>query len=239
MYHKVCRDATQFGKFTISPEEFEADLRFLQNSHYTPVTMADLIAFVHDGGDLPAHPILLSFDDGYFGDYHYVFPLACAYETPIVTSIIGSVTDEYSNEGRTDIIYPHLLWSQISEMAASGYFEFQNHSYDLHCVRGGTQGARRRNGESPDAYQTRLSSDLTHLQDSISAHTGQNPSTFTYPFGAKSDSSDQILQALGFSASLMTEAKQNLICRGEAACLFSLGRILRPHGTSLASILSD
>jgi len=239
MYHKVTKDRGQLGKFAITPEEFEKDLRFLEGSDFSPVTMADLIRFVHGDGDLPARPVVLSFDDGYFGDYHYVFPLVVQYNTPVVSSIIGKVTDEYTAEGRVDIIYPHLIWPQIVEMTESGLVEIQNHSYDLHRSNRGVSGAMRRRGEEISAYQTRLAEDLMKLQTRAEEVLGAAPTTFTYPFGAKSDGTDGILQELGFQASLMTEGKRNVITRGDPGCLFSLGRIIRPHGRGLEEILAD
>lgn len=239
MYHKVTKNTGQLGKFGITPEEFEQDLQFLQDSKFTPVTMADLISFVHEDGTLPECPVVLSFDDGYFGDYRYVFPLVQQYEMPVVSSIIGKVTDEYTAEGREDIIYPHLLWFQITEMAESGLVEIQNHSYDLHRSSKGVSGAMRRRGEGKDAYTLRLSADLMKLQTRAEEMLGTAPTTFTYPFGAKSDGTDTILKELGFQASLMTEGKRNVITRGDADCLFSLGRMIRPHGRSLEEILAD
>jgi len=239
MYHKITKDSGQIGKFAITPDDFEADLQFLQKSDFTPVTMADLIAFVHAGKDLPPHPVVLTFDDGYFSDYRYMFPLLRQYDTRAVSSIIGKVTDEYTAEGREDILYPHLLWPQIAEMAESGLVEIQNHGYDLHCTRKGSSGAKRRRGESDGAFARRLSDDLTKLQARTEEMLGQTPTTFTYPFGAKSAGTDELLKSIGFSASLMTEGKRNTLTRGDGDCLFSLGRIIRPHGRSLEEILAD
>ena len=237
MYHKVTKDSGQLGKFAITPVEFEEDLKFIQESEFTAVTMADLIRFVHKGEALPEKPLVLSFDDGYFGDYLYVFPLVCTYGIPIVSSIIGKVTDEYTAEGRTDILYPHLLWPQIVEMVESGLVEIQNHGYDLHCSRQGVSGAKRRRGEGDSAYADRLAADLMKFQERAEEMLGTTPSTFTYPFGAKSSGTDEILKSLGFSASLMTEGKRNTLIQGDGDSLFSLGRIIRPHGRSLEEIL--
>lgn len=239
MYHKVSKDPAQIGKFAITPAEMEADLKFIAESGFTPVTMTDLIAFVAGEGKLPARPVVLTFDDGFFSDYHYLFPLVCQYQVPVVSSIIGKPTDEYTADGRDDIIYPHLTWPQVQEMAACGWIEFQNHSYDLHCTRGGVSGAKRRQGESETEYAERLGADLFRLQRGLQETLGRVPTTFTYPFGAKSEGSDKVLKALGFSASLMTEeGKTNTITAGDPDCLFSLGRILRPHGRSAEEILS-
>ena len=239
MYHKVTKDAGQIGKFAITPAELEADLQFIRDSEYQVVTMQALIDFVHGHGKLPPKPLVLTFDDGYFGDYHYVYPLIWQYNIPVVSSIIGKVTDEYTAEAREDIIYPHLTWPQVEEMARSGLVEFQNHGYDIHCVRHGVAGAKRRRGESEAAYAERLEEDLNNLQHRLAEHTKTAPTTFTYPFGAKSEGTDAIIKRLGFQASLMVEGKRNMVTKGDADCLFSMGRIIRPHGRSLEQILGS
>ena len=239
MYHKVTKDSGQLGKFAISPEELEADMAYLRESGYEAVTMQALIDFVLGGGELPPQPVVLTFDDGYFSDYHYVYPLARRYGIPVVCSIIGKMADEYTAEGREDIIYPHLTWPQVEEMASSGLVEIQNHGYDLHCTRAGGTGAKKRRSESRGAYAERLGEDLIKLQVRVEEHLGQVPSTFTYPFGAKSEGSDEILKSLGFQASLMVEGKRNAVVRGDVDCLFSMGRIIRPHGRSLERILES
>ena len=237
MYHKVTKDAGQWGKFAIAPWELQKDFTFLKENGYTPVFMQALIYYVHFGISLPEKPIVLTFDDGFFGDFHYVYPLAVAEEIPVVISVIGGECERYSKETRSDIIFPHLTWKQIAEMAGSGFVEVQSHSSDLHKTQHGAAGARQRKGESDIAYKSRLEADLLPLQDAIFMHTGKTPTTFTYPFGAKSDVSDEILQSLGFQASLMTENRFSEISVGDTDSLFSLNRLIRPHGKSLEQIL--
>ena len=237
MYHKVTKDAGQWGKFAIAPWELQKDFTFLKENGYTPVLMQALIHYVHFGIALPEKPIVLTFDDGFFGDFHYVYPLAVTEEIPVVISVIGGECARYSEETRTDIIFPHLTWVQIAEMAGSGFVEVQNHSWDLHKTQQGAAGAKKRKGEDDTAYQSRLQADLLPLQDAIFTHTGKIPSTFTYPFGAKSDVSDEILKSLGFQASLMTENRFAKLSIGDTDSLFSLNRLIRPHGKSLEQIL--
>jgi len=237
MYHKVTKDAGQLGAFAITPEELAADFAFLRESDYQVVTMQALIDFVLGEGKLPQNPIVLTFDDGYFSDYLYAYPLVQQYNIPIVSSIIGHVADEYKEEPPAGIIYPHLTWPQMAEMVKSGLVEIQNHGYDLHCTRHGATGAEKRPGESFDAYQVRLGEDLTKLQTRAQTELGRVPNTFTYPFGAQSEDSDTALRNLGFQASLSVEGRWNTVTRGEPDCLFRMGRLIRPHGKSLERVL--
>ena len=232
MYHKVTKNSGLLGKYAIRPADFESDLKYIKENGYTAVTMTDLISFVHYGVLLPEKPVVLTFDDGNFSDYNYVFPLLKEYEIPAVISIIGRVTDEYTAENRQDINYPHLTWFQIQEMADSGYVEIQSHSYDLHCERSGVLGARRQRGEDEETYAARLEKDLSKLQDRSYEMIGFRPNTFTYPFGAYSQGSNLLLASMGFYASLICEERVNYVTIGDPECLYGMGRILRPYRMS-------
>jgi peptidoglycan/xylan/chitin deacetylase (PgdA/CDA1 family) len=60
MYHDVsCENP---GKDVVTPEELRADLIWLREEGYTPVTMAQVIACADGISPLPPKPIVLSFD---------------------------------------------------------------------------------------------------------------------------------------------------------------------------------
>ena len=237
MYHKLTQEKGLLGDYSITPEEFEEDLQYLKENGYHTITMSELIDFINGKTVLPDKPIILTFDDGYFSDYKYVYPLLKEYDMKAVFSVIGHITDEYTEEGRQDILYPHILWSMIIEMVESGHAELQNHGYDIHGQSGGVRGAKQRSGESDDEYKERLSADLSLFQARALEMIGEMPTTFTYPSGAYSPTSDDILRSLGFLASLTCNEKINKVTVGDADCLFGLGRLIRPHGSSIAAVL--
>lgn len=233
MYHKLTTTNKITNKWTITPEEFEEDLIYIKENGYETVVMSDLIDFVHNGGKLPEKPIVLTFDDGDIGVYLYAYPLLEKYNMKAVISIIGKVTDEYSEGGPDDVKrYPHLTWTQINKMLKSGCIELQNHSYDLHH----DIGAKKKKGESESDYRIRLTSDLNNLQTRISDMTSAKPNTFVYPFGAVSNQSKEIIRELGFSASLGCYDSVNKITTGKPDCLFNMGRTLRPHGYTASKV---
>lgn len=230
MYHKVTTNSGLLGKYAITPDEFEADLKYLQDNDYGVVTVTDLISYVYYGVELPKNPIVLTFDDGNYSDYRYVYPLLKKHDTRAVISVIGYITDEYTLENRQDIHYPNLTWYQINEMMDSGVIELQNHGYDLHAQRGGVYGAKKHAGESDEEYFIRLKGDVMKLQNRTLEKTGITPNTFTYPFGAYSPQSDDAIAQSGFYASLICEERVNLLTVGDTKCLYGMGRSLRPHG---------
>ncbi|MCC5915631.1 MAG: polysaccharide deacetylase family protein [Balneolaceae bacterium] len=76
MYHYV----REIGKSRypnikgLEAELFRKQLNYL-NTHYSFITMEELIASFEESYDLPKNSVLLTFDDGYLDHYSYVFPL--------------------------------------------------------------------------------------------------------------------------------------------------------------------
>jgi peptidoglycan/xylan/chitin deacetylase (PgdA/CDA1 family) len=227
MYHEIASKEKISNRWTVAPQEFEADLRYIQENGYEPIVMSDLVNFVNHGGKLPKKPIVLTFDDGLAGVYEYAYPLLRKYNMRAVLSVIGETTDEYSKGGTDDKNrYPHLTWTQIGEMVKSGCIELQNHSYSMHK----SVGAKKRKQESLSDYKERLSTDLMNLQTRIKEMTAAEATTFVYPFGEYSDETKNVLHELGFSASLGCYDTVNQLTQGQPDCLYNLGRTLREQG---------
>lgn len=231
MYHSMLKEGK--GKYTITPDTFEGDLRYLKENGYSTINMQDLLDYVQGGPALPEKPVMLTFDDGYYNNYLYAFPLAKQYESKIVISPIGYYTDQFSKADANHATYSHMTWDQIQEMMDSGYVEFQNHTYNLHSSDGKRLGAKKLRGESLADYTALLTEDITKMQEEMQEHTGYTPTTFVYPFGAISDAAVPIVRSLGFSATLTCESRVNTITR-DPESLYGLGRYLRPPGQNSA-----
>ena len=132
MYHGLLKEEKRQGQYVISPDLFEQDLKYLQENGYTTVVVADLIDYVKNGKELPDKPVMITFDDGYYNNYLYAFPLLKQYNSKMVLSPIGRYTDEYTQNKDTHANYAHCSWDAVREMMESGLVEFQNHSYNLH-----------------------------------------------------------------------------------------------------------
>lgn len=228
MYHGLLKEEKRQGQFIISPNLFEQDLRYLQENGYTTVVIADLIAYVQDGKPLPEKPVMLTFDDGYYNNYLYAFPLLKQYNCKMVLSPIGRYTDEYTQNKDTHANYAHCSWDAVREMIASGLVEFQNHSYNLHSIDSGRKGAKKKAVESLVDYRTLLVEDVMKMQTRMREETGYTPTAFVYPFGAVSSESLPILKELGFQATLICESHINAITR-DPECLYG-ARPLSPPG---------
>ncbi len=237
MYHGITEDPKKVGKFVISKKMLEEDLLYLKEMGYTTVTMDEVIGYVKKGEQLPKKPIILTFDDGYYNNYCYAYPLLQKYQMKAVISLIGKYTDLYSENHEENPKYSHITWDEAKEMMESGLVEFQNHSYDMHTNTQGRDGTKKKQGESTQVYAKVLRDDILYLQEKMQVHIGYTPTTFAYPFGSVSEDSYAILEEMGFQASLSCEEKINILKMGDASCLWMLNRFLRSNTESAKQIL--
>ena len=227
MYHSVTKSATKRSKFIVSAEEFEQDLKYIKDNGYTTIVMQDLIDYVYNDKELPQKPIMLTFDDGYYNNYLYAFPLLQKYECKMVLSPIGKQVDEYSENGNKNPAYAHVTWENLREMIDSGLVEVQNHSYNMHTMSKSRRGSKKNKNESLEHYRKIFTEDVEKFQAEIDEHLGIKPTTFTFPFGSVSSCAIDILKEMGFVATLSCEARINKLTR-DPNKLFGLYRILRP-----------
>ncbi len=231
MYHSILKTSKSRGKFIISPSTFEEDLKYIKDNGYTTIVMQDLIDYVYENKDLPEKPIMLTFDDGYYNNYLYAFPLLKEYNCKIVLSPIGKQCDTYSENKDKNPNYAHCSWDDLKEMKNSGLVEIQNHSYNMHTITKNRRGCKKNKNESLEHYQNALCNDINLMQSKVEDMLDIAPTTFVFPFGAVSNCSLDILHQLGFKATLSCEGKINKLTKNPES-LYGLYRILRPPNIS-------
>lgn len=238
MYHAVSSVESMQGDYVISPEEFEKDLKYLNEQKYTTVFVSDLTEYVNVSGTLPEKPIVLSFDDGYYNNYLYAYPLLKKYNCKAVISPIAYYSELYSQNGEENEQYTHCTWDQIREMDESGLVEIGNHTYNMHSYGKGRNGIGRMCGESIENYQTAIKTDIEQAQSIIEKNTDIKCEIFAYPFGIWCDSSLEVLKDMNFKAVLTVESGINHLTKGNTEDLYSLKRLIRPHGSGLDTIIN-
>ena len=116
MYHSVLKDKSSQNDYVISPDLFESDLKYFQENGYTTVTVNDLIDYVYSDKALPDKCVMLTFDDGYYNNYKYVFPLLKKYNAKAVISPVAKFSEDFTATGEENANYGHLLKKNIKEM---------------------------------------------------------------------------------------------------------------------------
>ncbi len=230
MYHGLVEDRGHQNQYMIDPQYFEQDLKYLTENGYHTIVIQDLLNYFDKGTPLPEKPIMLTFDDGYYNNYTYAYPLLKKYHCRAVLSPIGSEAVRAEEEERRSPLYSQCTWKELAEMAQSGCIELQNHTYDLHKLDRGRQGAKQKQGEDLSAYSKMLKEDLLQFNHVMQEQTGQTPACFTCPFGAKSEEMLKAVKELGFRVMLDCEEKPNILSSEED--LYAVHRYLRPNDLS-------
>ncbi|MEU6798910.1 polysaccharide deacetylase family protein [Nonomuraea wenchangensis] len=178
------------GPYTVSPQQFESHLSALRAAGYDTLSAAELAAYAR-GGPVPRRSVAITFDDGARGVWIYGDAILARHgmraSAFLITGLVGRRTY-------------YLSWEEISRMAASGRWDFQSHTHDLHArVVTGPDG---RTGsplthrvyspaagewESPARCQARIRADFAAAFRAFRQHGLPRPVLFSYPF---SDSGD-------------------------------------------------
>ncbi|MDY3618529.1 polysaccharide deacetylase family protein [Agathobaculum sp.] len=233
MYHSILKDGARQGKYVLSPNALAADLDYLKKEGYETITVADLLAYVKEGAALPQKPVMITFDDGYFNNYVYAYPLLKDRGMRAVVSVIGSQTALFTENGEENAYWSHLKLEHLEEM--QDVFEVQNHSWNLHEY-GERRGCLRRKGEDEVSYESFLREDTEQTQELLVEAGLPEPTCYTYPFGACSKESEQVLRSMGFQCTLGCSEQINTVTR-DPECLYGMGRFNRPAGVSTSSYM--
>ena len=186
MYHYVSElpsDADVYRRdLTVSPEAFEAQLEYLDEAGYHPITLTDVYLYLTEGYPLPEKPVVLTFDDGYRDAYEVVFPKLLEHGFP-GTFFVLATPAHFESEA-------YLTWSQMKEMSDAG-MDIQSHGRDHVDLRGRSYEFL--------VYQT------LGIREAIDFHTGRIPRFFCYPSGRFDDDVIDVLESAGYWGAVTTE----------------------------------
>lgn len=235
MYHSLLKDGTRQGTYVLSPEVFRQDMEYLSEHGYETVVVADLISYVQEGTPLPEKPVMVTFDDGFFNNYQYAYPVLKELGMKAVVSVIGAQTELFTDNRQENAYWSYMTLGRLQEIRESGVFEIQNHSWDLH-TNGERRGCLRKRGESESAYRAFFAEDAIRVQQLLIGSGLPAPTCYTYPFGACSWETAELVRELGFQCSLGCEEGMNLLTR-DPECLYNLKRWNRPSGMSTQTMM--
>jgi peptidoglycan/xylan/chitin deacetylase (PgdA/CDA1 family) len=161
MYHHVSNKPTRNlldYNLTVTTTDFDAQLTWLQRKGYHSITQTGLFDALYYGKALPAHPMILSFDDGYEDMYTDALPVLLAHHYRgvfyIITGMIGG---------------SHMTWQQVRKLAQDG---MQIGSHTIHHINVG----------QPPAW-TSTQAELLLSKQTLETKLGQPVQFFCYPSG--------------------------------------------------------
>lgn len=195
MYHSISSQASSgFRPCIVTPETFDKHLSYLEQQHYTSLTVTQLVQALVTGSDLPARPIVITFDDGYADFYTAALPAlqrhgfsATLY---VATAFIGGTSRwlQHMDEGDR----PMLTWEQLAEISASG----------IEC------GAHTHTHPALDMLPpSEARNEILRSRRLLEEHLGQHVASFAYPFGFHNPRLQQIVRESGFASACVIKRK--------------------------------
>lgn len=236
MYHALVKDEKYQNTYFIDPGIFESDIKYLHENGYNTVVVQDLIDYTEKGTPLPENPVMLTFDDGYYNNYIYAYPILEEYGMKAVISPVGKFTDDYSEIDDTNEYYAYMSWEDLKTVRESGVFEIQNHTYNLHITNGSKSGILTENQGNQEQYIKDVRYDLSLFQIRASEMIGITPTALAYPYGSYDAASEELIKELGFKSSFTCREGMNYITN-DPESLYKLNRFLRSPDRSIAEIL--
>ena len=164
MYHHVLKDPNRWGKYTVSPDTLEGDLKYLKEKGYTAVSVSDLLAYTEGKAELPDKAVMITFDDGQQSFEAYALPLLEKYDMCAVLGIVGTYADIYTENEDDNINYCHFSWPELAELVKSPHVELGVHTYDMHSLNS-RQGCKIKSGESVAEYRAKFNADLDKMEE--------------------------------------------------------------------------
>jgi len=187
MYHHVAvpppdSDAI-YRDLSVSPTNFEGQLRYLIENGYQPITLSDLIMHLQVGQPLASKPVVLTFDDGFRDQYTNAYPLLKRYGFVATFFIITGFVDEGRDE--------YMSWAEIELLHANG-MEIGSHSYTHPGLR----------GKSFDYIVWQV----LGSKEAIEARTHEAVRFFSYPSGQYDQRVIDVLRSAGYWGAVTVEA---------------------------------
>jgi peptidoglycan/xylan/chitin deacetylase (PgdA/CDA1 family) len=184
MYHYIrINPVPQDGlgaDLSVTPEDFGAQLDWLDRNGYHPVDLNDVRAYLEGRATLPSRPVVLTFDDGYADLYTAAYPLLKQHRFKAVAYIVSG----FVGSGR------NVSPEQVREMDRNG-IEIASHTFS-HADLGASDPAR-------------LAMELGRSRADLEALVGHPVLDFCYPYGHFNDAAVQAIQRAGYLTATTTQ----------------------------------
>lgn len=182
MYHRF--GEASYPSTNVQPEQFEAQLDYLQQEGFQIWPLRRLVHTMFNGGTIPDKTVALSVDDAYLSVYENAYPIVKARGLPLTVFVSTDAIDRG--------LHGFISWEQMREMQAHG-IDFANHGAShRHLVR-------RLAGEAEEAWQERASADIGKARQRLEQELGADTrALFAYPFGEFDNALGAIVRKMGY-----------------------------------------
>ncbi|MFN2450830.1 MAG: polysaccharide deacetylase family protein [Candidatus Dormibacteria bacterium] len=164
---------------SVTPSDFQAQMRWLHEHGEHSVTLAQLRESLHGGAPLPAHPVVLTFDDGFADFLTVAVPVLQRYDLTATVFAVSGFIDRPA----------HLSVAQLQAVVRAGMVIGAHTVSHPDLTTLPTPAAER---------------EIAGSKSSLEAWTGQMVTDFAYPAGRFNPAVEKQVAAAGFLDAVTT-----------------------------------
>lgn len=244
MWHNLAEESS--GDMTISVDTFRAQIEALHEAGFKTVSLQQLYNYVHFGTELPEKPIVLTFDDGYFSNYEYAFPILQEYDMQATIFAIGVSVGKDTYKDTDHAMTPHFGADEAREMVDSGLISVQSHTFDMHQwppFEDGNAQVRETllpfDGEADADYETAVEADFAESRELLESITGQPVNALAFPEGAYVTLTQDALRSAGAELTFTTVRAVNTVVKGLPQSLCAMPRFGMTESTDMTALVAE
>lgn len=244
MWHNLAEDSS--GDMTISVDTFRAQIEALHEAGFKTVSLQQLYDYVHFGTELPEKPIVLTFDDGYFSNYEYAFPILQEYDMQATIFAIGVSVGKDTYKDTDHAMTPHFGADEAREMVDSGLISVQSHTFDMHQwppFEDGNAQVRETllpfDGEADADYEAAVEADFAESRELLESITGQPVNALAFPEGAYVTLTQDALRSAGAELTFTTVRAVNTVVKGLPQSLCAMPRFGMTESTDMTALVAE
>lgn len=163
-------------EFTVPPDIFDDQLKYLRDNGFTPVTLDGLVAYFNSGTALQQRPVIITLDDGWQNQFRYAFPILKKYNDPAVFYIYSSAIGKKH----------FLTWDEVKALV------------NANMIIGGHTKTHPELPKITD--QQVLNEEIVNSKKIIEANIGKIINDFAYPFGEYNDHNVDVVMRAGYKS---------------------------------------
>lgn len=181
VYHSIApvppyRESALQKRFRISPENFDAQMKYLTENGYTPIRFDMLADYLLHDSPIPEKPVVLTFDDGLLNQYEHAFPILEKYDFVGTFFVYPGVTGHRG----------FMTWEQVVAVDKAGN-EIASHTVIHENLPTLTD---------PEKLRHEIWDSKTMLEKKL----GHTVTTFAYPHYAENESVRKLIEEAGYIA---------------------------------------
>jgi peptidoglycan/xylan/chitin deacetylase (PgdA/CDA1 family) len=181
------------GLMVVRASDFAAQMQFLKDNDYTPITIDELFGFLQYRQDIPPKAVVITIDDGWRGVYDIAYPILKKFAYPATLFVY---TDLINDSRKT------LSWDMVAELDKAGI--------DVQCHTRTHRNLNRVLDHEPfQQYAMEIEREITECTEIVESKLHKRVKYMAYPYGETNKLVSAFLEKNGYQGAFTVKRRSN------------------------------